>query len=128
MRKSYVYVIKSAEPSVYKIGYSKQPKIRIQQLQKENMEYDLTLIYQKEVPHRGVKELEAYCHYVFDKYAIRGRNEWFHVDEKFIHYFIEKKLPVLAEFVTHACSGVFEYIPRSQILNEKFKKKQVGVV
>lgn len=114
---SYVYVIKSSDPSVYKIGYSKNPKRRIQQLQEEN-EHTLTLIHQQEVPHRGVQKLEEYCHYVFKRYSIHGRNEWFSVDDKLIHYFIRKQLPVVAEFINYTCAGVFEYVPISQILEE----------
>jgi len=116
-RKSFVYIIKSSETSVYKIGYSKHPKIRIQQLQ-EKTEHNLTLVYQQEVFGHCVESLESFCHYVFDKYAIPNRNEWFEVDDKLIQYFIKKQLPILGEFLNHACSGVFDYIPKSKILNE----------
>ena len=111
--KSCVYVIKSSNPSTYKIGRSVDPRRRLGELQTGN-ENTLTLIHEQEVSH--VNQVEAFCHYVFDKHSLGG--EWFLVDDEIMDNFIAKVLPTIVEFVEFTSRDVLSWFPKSKILKE----------
>lgn len=68
----YVYLIQSLENSYYKIGISKHPKKRVQELQTGNAsELRLVLTYQSEYANKIEKTLQRrYSH-------LRREGEWF---------------------------------------------------
>jgi predicted GIY-YIG superfamily endonuclease len=68
----YVYLIQSLENSYYKIGISKHPKKRVEQLQTGNAsELRLVLTYQSEYANKIEKTLQRrYSH-------LRREGEWF---------------------------------------------------
>jgi len=73
----YVYVIKD-ETKGRKLGFSKNPDLRVKQLQTGNKE-KLTIEYRLEV--NNMSKAESSLHILFAAYRLR-KGEWFHLEEK----------------------------------------------
>lgn len=69
-----VYFIADPIKNVVKIGFSKNPKRRLKQLQTSNSNMLILLGYLN-----GNKETEKFYHKLFGKYRLSG--EWFHLDK-----------------------------------------------
>lgn len=71
----YIYVIQEEVSKAFKIGISKNPEVRLKQLQTGNSS-KLSLIYKAKANNRFKDELEL--HKLFEEYKLQG--EWFQLN------------------------------------------------
>ena len=70
------YIMKDNHNGLYKIGFSKNPKIREKTLQSEKPSIEMVKIWDKDI--------EKHLHKIYDNNRVRG--EWFNLNKTQVHY------------------------------------------
>lgn len=107
--RGFVYVIQESESGNLKIGVSKDPLVRLKQLQTGNSQ-DLNLLYTSLVCSNAF-EVESSVHKAFAEYAIRG--EWFNsklAPEDVISFLESQRFVLTSEFGLNFGSDIIKMI------------------
>ena len=87
-RQEYVYLIRSGESPVYKIGRSCQPKKRLKQLQTGHP-VKLFLVHIIRCEEFPARKVEKFLHSRFMYHRSRQNGEWFNLTEDIVRWLAE---------------------------------------